>query len=821
MPIIDDVWTDLRTLATAGWAQTFTTLGLDLGAADPTTALGTWVDVDRTRVGFEDFAANRARFIEPGDPARSLLLHTLASPRVAPAGVTAWPTVAQLDRVENLVFAAASRSLAGVRNAAADKLGLPEAAADDLELAVVTFASEYRSAGQTPHGRAADLCLARTGVARVGTHDPDWDGEMRAYRPHGGKDGADVIRAVPARYGAWLAVRATGDARRFGPLAPANLVEQPERPDSDYRFWVPIHKLFDGTECLTGLDLAVAFEARHVNEKLTRLFAQLALVDGRLPPEGIGAPPYTVVDGLATTGRSGATLEVRPTPGPMVKAAESNGAPLTFKAPAMGGTFSSAFRPSLTLGGGDGYRSFPEYAHVRTTVENGELVDLESKPALKNDLETFLDNTSRGDYPAVAYHDPSGDGWVRATVQQGGTALSDDGGELPRVAAFSILAAPDFYPGVNQRSLVAWWRRTVQADPATLPAWQAGLFASPGWQRLWRAPPDDLSGLRIAGNTSLGDTPFSRDDQTVTAIVSVPRDVAKLPRPAPTREPNRQSTLPDAAAGFFAPGWDVSRDRDLPASGTPSYFLAGHGLGTPFPEDAKLCAALSTFWPAAAPDTTRTFVDVDRMGPAGPHVVPSLVGAESLEVEFSRGTVCPMTDDELGVGDGAAAWDGVVGPHVAAGNAHELQLSYPVFSRADYTVAAREGRMSIATTAKVGLEEYQRRMLAMGRCYRALEQRHPQRERATVHIFSFREQATDDPELASVISQMGWPPGPVYRFDTAYQADLTHAQMTDGGKRVLLGVANTSTVLVGPGRGVAVVDRIGTQVADWRAETDV
>jgi hypothetical protein len=32
--------------------------------------------------------------------------------------------------------------------------------------------------------------------------------------------------------------------------------------------------------------------------------------------------------------------------------------------------------------------------------------------------------------------------------------------------------------------------------------------------------------------------------------------------------------------------------------------IAAYGLGSPFPEDAKLCAALNSFWPAVAPDAS-------------------------------------------------------------------------------------------------------------------------------------------------------------------------------------------------------------------------
>ncbi len=55
--------------------------------------------------------------------------------------------------------------------------------------------------------------------------------------------------------------------------------------------------------------------------------------------------------------------------------------------------------------------------------------------------------------------------------------------------------------------------------------------------------------------------------------------------------------------GLFDPGWDVSQDR----TADNRFFLANYGLGTPFIEDAKLCAAPSTFWPGVSPDSAREF----------------------------------------------------------------------------------------------------------------------------------------------------------------------------------------------------------------------
>src|SRR5207248_8545421 len=71
---------------------------------------------------------------------------------------------------------------------------------------------------------------------------------------------------------------------------------------------------------------------------------------------------------------------------------------------------------------------------------------------------------------------------------------------------------------------------------------------------------------------------------------------------APDRKKRFSSFLPDAASNEFEPGWDVSLVRD-----SVGFYYAAYGLGSPFPEDAKLCAALNSFWPAVAPDASRTF----------------------------------------------------------------------------------------------------------------------------------------------------------------------------------------------------------------------
>jgi hypothetical protein len=166
------------------------------------------------------------------------------------------------------------------------------------------------------------------------------------------------------------------------------------------------------------------------------------------------------------------------------------------------------------------------------------------------------------------------------------------------------------------------------------------------------------------------------------------------PRPL-AQDTVRSSGLPDDGAGVFAPGWDVSVDVLGPVE-TGTAHLAAYGLGSPFPEDTKLCAALSTFWPAVSPDVYRTM---------SPHT-----GNPSL-----RGTVAPLTDEEIGQ-VGTLPWDGVPGPKVVQVDGESF-VEMASFLHADYVANAVEHRFSGRLTARIVAEEYQRRVLAAARVH--------------------------------------------------------------------------------------------------------
>jgi hypothetical protein len=175
--------------------------------------------------------------------------------------------------------------------------------------------------------------------------------------------------------------------------------------------------------------------------------------------------------------------------------------------------------------------------------------------------------------------------------------------------------------------------------------------------------------------------------------------VTPVPQKPHFRDVPRASALPDDAAGVFAPGWDVSVDV-LGDIKTGPLHLAAYGLGSPFPEDTKLCAALSTFWPSVAPDVYRTM---------SPHT-------RNADL---RGSVCPLTDEEIGQ-TGTLPWDGVRGPKLVQQGGQTF-VEMAAFMNVDYVRHAVENRFSIRLTSRISAEEYQERVLTAARVHWVLE----------------------------------------------------------------------------------------------------
>jgi hypothetical protein len=687
-PLIDAVAETCRRLAPLGWRELLldvTAGALDITAADLKGALATPLPrIDRSVPGFGDFAADGNRAIEPGRPERSLLYHALASPAVIAARQGAalgdFASLAEIDAVENYVYGVTPPTLQELRRRA-----------DGRPLGMVVFALQYQTAPQSVRGRHAELCFARSGISRLGTIEPLYDAKARNFTALDPARPFD-FRVVPRRFAAYLAVQMSGAPDRFGP-------QDALADDRERQFWVPVHKLFDGRECIAGLDLHVRLRRGLRNEELADFhrFLDRSGLQNNWSGEVLEQFPFTIKDAMIGSMSRRPELGesvLEPRASPLTTPAEYRGRLLTF--PVDGRYTSNPLNLQLSsmqilpLHPGpshephyfedaeqDTERPAPEYINIRHRVlPNGAIDNLNLRP----DMDEII---HRGGYQALHYIDSAGDGWIEAHCAQLADVVD------ARVPAYCMVALPDFFPRVTHRALMQWWRDEVP---------------KPVRAALWAIPPLALSQTRIAANITLP-IGFSLKDTTMTAIVS------QEDAPGPVQTPNgpiniEKTGLPDGSPGLFDPGWDTSQGIYYTAPEEPlEKFLTARGLGSPFIEDAKLCAALGAYWPGVAPDSTRTFQPDKR-----------------ISGEFyPYPTIVPLTDEEIGSapveGGKLMPWDGVHGPRATTFN-NKPVCAYTNAFRVDYIDLV--GTMTAALTARIDMAEYKARTLAMEAVYWAL-----------------------------------------------------------------------------------------------------
>ena len=490
------------------------------------------------------------------------------------------------------------------------------------------------------------------------------------------------------------------------------------------------------------------------------------LLDTGADPADLEKPPFRIIDGLAmisSKADDGACLVVPTTNETLVEPAEFEGKPAKFFVPSHNG-ISSTFGLSPF-----GNRRGPEFVHVRTEVNSD---DTTTDLNLLDDVES---KTRGGDYFAQHYLDHTADGWVKVEIPQ----LES---EIDRFsAAFSLISAPDFFPLVNQRHLTEWTESTSG-------------FPAPGAilrDEIWSRQPEPLCDDRLPPNQQLPESLFTPDDDTVTAIVAMDHEVVSGSPVAASMDPMRRTHLPDDAAGLFAPGWDVS----IVKTGVDDLEqFASYGLGSPFPEDAKLCAALSAFWPAVAPDIAR-----------------------SVEPPFSsvQRTVVPLVDEEIGIGTNAVAWDGL-------DPLKELtdELEYPSMQHADYVRKSLSGEFSLSVTGRISTQGYIDRILATAMLYRTLSNHLDGHGPNSSLLYSFFEVSTSDSELIDAQTGLAVLLSPVF----AVKVSSTEGQdfTPPSAMRVRIKKHNTATLFVSANGSTPFVlyrEDTGADAGQWKLDS--
>jgi hypothetical protein len=667
------------------WEAAFARHGLNLRAEDTASELARTLKIDWTDPRVADLCRSTYRAIEPGDPARSLLYHMLARPADESSGASVSPE--ELDLLENYLYSRA---------------GPPD---DWQKLEIAVLAYQYRPARRTGHEAHADMVFSRLGIARNGDREARFDPPGRCFSPDAGD--AAHVRVLPARFGAFL-VR-----RREGPHALA-LIEGEQSGDHERSFVTPVYKLFQGSECLPGLAVSLSFVHCHVGDKLKR--AVQAQWGVRVPRSvDLDAPPFTMTSsGSAGDSvglmQSGSAVWVMPRPLLLIEPVQAGALPINgFKVPrqwpwplglvnrryttmrivnslvrlflALLDEVRQLYAPHFA----ENWlrypepRNAPEYINIRHPAREGDgsVPDMRNQP---ENRERFLDAVKNGGYETRFFIDHCAEGVVSVALGEQTT--------LRVLPAYSIVAAPDFYPYADQVELQRWFQQT-HTDPKS-------QFRNGG--------PSSLSGERLTANPEhddplTGKQAFPRTDTTISVAFSLAARTERHTSPA-APDVKMVSFLSDASSNVFAPGWDVTY-----ASDPGGIFLATHGLGSPFAEDVKLCAASNSFWPALSPDASRTFNRADAP------------------------TAIPMLDEEIGLHPGhplvvkgvAAAcrgWDGEYGPYLTPDGMAEYADIY----RSDYVSNALAGNMLFGALQHVDAAELIRRIRALRHAVAACDQ---------------------------------------------------------------------------------------------------
>ncbi|MGB8193797.1 MAG: hypothetical protein WCF67_17830 [Chitinophagaceae bacterium] len=679
--------------------------GLNLNTTDPTDPeLFRKFTMPLTGDGLNDFAGIRA--IEPGLPSMSLLYHALASPRAKPAEINSYPDYEQLDKLENYIYSL-------------QKWNEQELNQENIFLAVLSY--EYRPAYKTPRfffltpdkAKHADLVFSRTGIARIGNKSMNYDAANRSYTNLPAGIGMEKhIAVTPARYGLFLVELVTiknEDDDKIVIMNPQANAETTREKRSRH-FIRPIRKIFNDD------NIKITFSEYHLNEKLHKL-SKIVIGGKQFDVNSSGRdfdiekPPFKKISAKDDTGkelaghntemvnlkRNVSSVLLSSIPDELVRECRlqeniisfhvdkrwqanhiSNRRYTTYKVTdrkskdvndAIITDF--IFRRDRRTSRFSAPRNAPLFVNIRNEVT------AEGITYLGAETRGFEQKIEDGNYRAQIFEDSICDGCIAADIQiettSSNSAVLKKLTTLEILPAFSLVTAPDFFPYVDGNDIRAYYKESSTMDEHFL---EGGTI--------------NLSGIRLRGNPDLQHPirqvqAFAENEKkdpsfdTITAVVSAA--FMKLNEDYKANEEflinfkrdyKNTSYLPDTGSGIFFPGWDATYSGEAPV------YLATFGLGFPFPEDMKLCAAANGMWPVASPDAGRTFQgSLDKI----PFLGKPATSVPLMDNEIGYHAESPFVKEHNNAT--TFGWDGEQGPFLHVLN-EKLYVNFSDIGRADY-----------------------------------------------------------------------------------------------------------------------------------------
>lgn len=653
----------------------------------------------RSQPGFQDFAGTH--LIKPGFPPFSLLYHAMASPRVRGAGFRKYPALKQIDTLENYIYALSPwEDLKAIYNIRSNS---------DLVFAV--FAYEYRPAFKTPHHEHADTVYSRTGIGRIGNEPAHYDPVNRCFtnkplQPEKKKS----IAVTPARFALFIARKVKHSEVALMNTGYFKDDAYNDKKDDDKVFLQPIRKVF--ADDLLVNETPLRFSELHRSEKLYKLYLSKGFeTRNNLKPEIKKSKDLIVQDGARSAGSSFLVISK---PQPLIRLAKAGTQGLYFHVPAGAEEVNRYFTAYSTQEVEDIELLDNEGGRLRNTYEaprNQAMfinITYEYSPdapgykRLKRD-KAFEERVREGGYYAPLFEDSICDGNVEADISAFNLEKLK-GIEARCLPAFSVVTAPDFFPQVDPFDLLEF-----DNEPGTSKE-----------SHFYEGGVASLATARIIPNPKVVNTKNDDTRETYTAVISGKAGPLSSPSkemldsfrdPRQSREYRISSFLPDVSSSVFAPGWDVTYSKDETLD--ENIYIGTEGLGSPFIEDMKFCAALNGMWPATSPDTARTFQGSNEPDYRNPTAIPL------LDEELGYHKSAPCTDK---IKMGSLGWDGEQGPFLQ-NTGGKWTINFTDLGRANAVQNALEKKIDMSQLRELTSAELIARMACLRLCIQNLPDR--------------------------------------------------------------------------------------------------
>jgi hypothetical protein len=486
-------------------------------------------------------------------------------------------------------------------------------------------------------------------------------------------------------------------------------------------FLQPVRKIFKGDALLGNAD--INFSEYHVNEKLNSLVKAFPdHFNNPIDAAGkhtfdINKPPFRVDSRnsamLVKCIGTGSSVLIKSVPGGLVRWAKQNNRQIYYTVKKQDAAYFAAMNTAFVgneevLFYNDLDKQIEREANPYDVPRNTPMfVNAKFKKNGTTPGFIHLERNPRGNYLAALFEDSICDGCVTVDTKSWNSKLLPEHVLHNCLPAFSIVTAPDFFPLVDNYDLAGF-----DFEDNTTNFFEGGVYSFCAE----RTRPNQTMQNPVTKQQA-----FDLHGDTFTAVFSEKKDIKVISGSNYTqtslRDYRASSFLPDVCSGVFAPGWDITYANDTKKpDGTYAKVdshLSTRGLGSPFAEDMKLCAAMNGMWPAASPDAARTYQG-------------------SMDTDYRNPTAVPLMDIEIGLHADSPAckelhlfettgWDGEQGPFLER-LYNNVFVNFTDLACADYIQNALNGKMDMSVLRELTSPELRSRMACLKLCISKLPQ---------------------------------------------------------------------------------------------------